>query len=61
MRIWGQPEPGEVESGQDSSMLNKENNIDDKGKKKFCYYFFLIHFDLAYHTFLFAYKTYIIF
>ena len=41
MRIWGQPEPGEVESGQDISMLNNENKIDDKGKEKFCYYFFL--------------------
>ena len=57
MRIWGQPEPGEVESGQDISMLNNDNNVDDKGKEKFFSLFFLIHFYLAYY----AYKTYIIF
>ena len=34
MRIWGQPEPGEVESGQDINALNVEASNDTKGKKK---------------------------
>ena len=34
MRIWGQPEPGEVESGQDINALNAENANDTKGRQK---------------------------
>ena len=34
MRIWGQPEPGEVESGQDINALNVEASNETKGKKK---------------------------
>ena len=33
MRIWGQPEPGEVESGQDINALNAENANDTKGRQ----------------------------
>ena len=32
MRIWGQPEPGEVESGQDISTLNAEDATENEGK-----------------------------
>ena len=32
MRIWGQPEPGEVESGQDINTLNAENATENEGK-----------------------------
>ena len=34
MRIWGQPEPGEVESGQDINALNPEASNETKGRKK---------------------------
>ena len=32
MRIWGQPEPGEVESGQNINTLNAENATENEGK-----------------------------
>ena len=32
MRIWGQPEPGEVESGQDINTLNAEDATENEGK-----------------------------